>query len=99
MHLNDSDSEESENWTSTCRNDDDVGAAEQLIDSLGGCRPSLTSTVRCTAAAALSHIRCTSEEFLEATLGRDDVYDRIPMHTRSPQIGEQHRRDRGMRLP
>lgn len=34
---------ESENWHVPVRNDDDVGAAEQLIDSLGGCRPRLTS--------------------------------------------------------
>jgi len=40
-----SDKKESENWYwYTCsRNDNDVGAEEQLIDSLGGCRPRLTS--------------------------------------------------------
>lgn len=60
---------ESENWHVPAETTNDVGAAEQLIDSLGGCRPGLTSSAGRAAAAATCHF------LRDALLRRDPSTD------------------------
>lgn len=72
---------ESENCARTCvRNDDDVGAAEQLIDSLGGCRPRLTSPPGALLPFLLLQLHfLTQSDALAVTGERSTRFQRAPI--------------------